>query len=156
MTYGKTRVPVGYTGKLKDMDLREGDVVGLGASLRWTCEGPRKLKGKHQYLDDSYFDGGENSHYQNWMLISRADDWSNWHQSRIDGTYATLPNREYETHALPDTEQVMYRWREIPKKEPVVEWVNASVVTSETTNRHFQVKTINGTPQWETIEYVPF
>lgn len=100
-------VPIGYTGKLKDMDLQDGDVV------------------IHTYTNHTVTNGtacGKPFDYWtlDFTLVSRANKWSNWQMSRKDGTYDTSPQREYETQGLPDTDQVTYRWRKAKVKEPVV------------------------------------
>lgn len=100
-------VPIGYTGKLKDMDLQDGDVVLLADKNYTATNGTVCGKPFHYWVLD-------------FTLVSRANQWSNWQMSRKDGTYDSSPQREYETQALPDTDQVTYRWRKAKVKEPVI------------------------------------
>ena len=107
-------VPIGYTGKLKYMDLQEGDVV------RHT-----KCNNDLYTLNNGYVGAVTiESSNDDYTLISRASEtpkWSKWKMSNSSGGFNRVDGREYETNPLPDTDQVTYRWRDAAVKEPVVE-----------------------------------
>lgn len=94
-------VPVGYTGLLKDMDLKDGDKVRCAdLPIRVVKGGTVKDKPINEWVI-------------NWTLVSRASDvpeWSNWKMSKADGTINT-DMTEVEAVRLPDTKQVTYRER---------------------------------------------
>lgn len=137
-----TPVPIGYTGKLKDMDLQEGDVV-------------TQTYGKHTVTNGTVCDRGLDYWTIDFTLISRANQWSNWHMSRKDGSYDTQSSREYETNPLPDTDQVTYRWRDVVVKEPVVKWEECDVKVNGINLDYIEVKLTDGYPDPSTVRYSP-
>lgn len=135
-----TPVPIGYTGKLRDMDLKEGDVVENGVSgAHYTMEKDKDgvLKCCLITVDESY---------QNYTLISRANTastpaWSKWRMSKEDGTIQETWD-EIETHPIPDmAHQVLYRGR------------NTSPVTHkfEVEGVVYTVDVKGGVPNWGSV-----
>jgi len=138
-------VPIGYTGKLKDMDLQAGDVV--------------KYQGEEYAFQNvipygSVYDG-EYDFYDAIMeldgvatLISRATGnaadtaptWSDWMLSRKDGTI-TQQYAEAETVPLDDTDQVVYRGRDVIVKFAIGDDV-------------YSVTLKDGVPDWSTVVHI--
>lgn len=133
-------VPIGYTGKLRDMDLHEGDVVENEVSgVHYTMR-----EDKHGVLKCCLITVNEST--QDYTLISRAntaqetppDQWSDWQLSRKDGTMSQQ-YAEVQTVPLEDTQQVVYRGRGKP--------VRREVMT-------VSVAIVDGQPDWDTVEEV--
>lgn len=131
-------VPIGYTGKLRDMDLHEGDVV-QSVKHGTTYEVRMVAANKVYYKSGGY----DHSDGQLFTLISRANTaptptWSDWQLSRKDGTMSQQ-YAEVHTVALDDTDQVVYRGRGEP--------VRREVMT-------VSVAIVDGQPDWDTVEEV--
>lgn len=135
-------VPVGYTGKLKDMDLREGDVVEYVGGGQFTIE---RIVEEWNSAD--------------YTLISRAntwthsDQWNNWNLSKCDGSFNKIPDREYQTEKLGKTKQVAYRSRKFKKVEPVVT-TRTNTLYCYGHSAEFETTLIDGVPDFTTSRLV--
>lgn len=115
-----TPVPIGYTGKLRDMDLKEGDVVSSNAT-HWEHVTLRSPVKTGLFSDGGWFteEDGILTNDDEITLISRANTanspaWSKWRMSKEDGTIQETWD-EIETHPIPDmAHQVLYRGRNTP------------------------------------------
>lgn len=104
-------VAIGYTGKLNDMDLQDGDVVS-------------NVNFKYTVINQSVLEHSFDLWVIDFTLISRANDtkytvWSKWHISKECGTMG-IKFDDVEKAKLAKCVQFAYRGRNVIKSKPVI------------------------------------